>query len=118
VYGIVNGIPRADRSCRIWLGNGRLPERGFGGTISRSETLRHRRGFHFIGPVVGRRRVGVSRRAADTRAGAIEVTFGGIALLLDQNKFVIKSQSKKLSSKKSFEIVDGGGQLLGTAAVF
>jgi uncharacterized protein YxjI len=37
-------------------------------------------------------------------------------MLLDQNKFVVKSQSKAFSSKKSFEIVDGdSGQMLGTA---
>ncbi len=37
-------------------------------------------------------------------------------MLLDQNKFVVKSQSKTFSSKKSFEILDGEtGQLLGTA---
>jgi len=37
-------------------------------------------------------------------------------VLLEHNKFVVKSQSKKFSSKKSFEIVDGEtGQALGTA---
>ena len=37
-------------------------------------------------------------------------------MLLDQNKFVVKSQGKAFSSKKSFEILDGeSGQLLGTA---
>jgi uncharacterized protein YxjI len=37
-------------------------------------------------------------------------------MLLDCNKFVVKSQSKKFSSKKDYEIVDGeSGQTLGTA---
>jgi uncharacterized protein YxjI len=37
-------------------------------------------------------------------------------MLLDHNKFVVKSQSKKFSSKKDFEIVDAeSGQMLGTA---
>ena len=37
-------------------------------------------------------------------------------MLLDHNKFVVKSQSKKFSSKKSFEILDGEtDQPLGTA---
>jgi uncharacterized protein YxjI len=37
-------------------------------------------------------------------------------MLLDHNKFVVKSQSKGFSSKKAFEIVDGEtGQTLGTA---
>jgi uncharacterized protein YxjI len=37
-------------------------------------------------------------------------------MLLDQNKFVVKSQSKAFSSKRSFEILEGdSGQLLGTA---
>ncbi len=37
-------------------------------------------------------------------------------MLLDHTKFVVKSQSKKFSSKKSFEIVDGeNGQTLGAA---
>jgi uncharacterized protein YxjI len=37
-------------------------------------------------------------------------------MLLDQTKFVVKSQSKAFSSKKSFEIVDAdSGQVLGTA---
>ena len=37
-------------------------------------------------------------------------------MLLDQNKFVVKSQAKLLSSKKSFEIVDAdSGTVLGTA---
>jgi uncharacterized protein YxjI len=37
-------------------------------------------------------------------------------MLLDHNKFVVKSQSKVFSSKKSFEVVDGDtGQVLGTA---
>src|SRR5437899_3256559 len=50
------------------------------------------------------------------RRNRIESLFGGIPVLLDQNKFVVKSQSKKFSSKKSFEIVDGEtGQTLGTA---
>ena len=36
-------------------------------------------------------------------------------MLLDHNKFVVKSKSKLLSSKKSFEIADAdSGQLLGT----
>jgi uncharacterized protein YxjI len=35
-------------------------------------------------------------------------------MLLDQNKFVVKSQSKAFSSKKSFEIVDENGKALGT----
>jgi len=36
-------------------------------------------------------------------------------MLLDHNKFAVKSQSKVFSSKKSFEIVDGdNGQSLGT----
>src|SRR5207245_7838901 len=42
--------------------------------------------------------------------------FGGIRMLLDHIKFVVKSQSKKFSSKKAFEIVDGEtGQTLGAA---
>ena len=37
-------------------------------------------------------------------------------MLLDQNKFVVKSQGKMFSSKKTYEIVDGeSGQTLGTA---
>jgi uncharacterized protein YxjI len=37
-------------------------------------------------------------------------------MLLDHNKFAVKSQSKAFSSKKGFEIVDGdNGQALGTA---
>jgi uncharacterized protein YxjI len=37
-------------------------------------------------------------------------------MLLDQNKFVVKSSSKAFSSKKNFEIVEGdSGQQLGTA---
>src|SRR6266581_618069 len=37
-------------------------------------------------------------------------------MLLDENKFVVKTQSKALSSKKSFEILNAEtGQLLGTA---
>jgi len=37
-------------------------------------------------------------------------------MLLDQNKFVVKSQTKGFSSKKAFEIVDAdSGQVLGTA---
>src|SRR5262245_5942787 len=37
-------------------------------------------------------------------------------MLLDQNKFVVKSQGKAFSSKKNFEIIDGEtGQVLGTA---
>jgi uncharacterized protein YxjI len=37
-------------------------------------------------------------------------------MLLDHNKFVVKSQGKMFSSKKTYEIVDGeSGQTLGTA---
>jgi uncharacterized protein YxjI len=37
-------------------------------------------------------------------------------MLLDHNKFVVKSQGKLLSSKKAFEILDGDtGQRIGTA---
>jgi uncharacterized protein YxjI len=36
-------------------------------------------------------------------------------MLLDQEKFIVKSQSKTFSSKKSFEIVDETGKVLGTA---
>jgi uncharacterized protein YxjI len=37
-------------------------------------------------------------------------------MLLEQNKFVVKSQSKLFSSKKSYDILDGdSGQVLGTA---
>ena len=37
-------------------------------------------------------------------------------MLLDHNKFVVKSQSKTFSSKKDFELKDGEtGQTLGTA---
>jgi uncharacterized protein YxjI len=37
-------------------------------------------------------------------------------MLLDRNKFVVKSQSKAFSRKKSFEILDSeNGQLVGTA---
>lgn len=44
------------------------------------------------------------------------ILFGVTPLLLDHNKFVVKSQSKMFSSKKAFEIVDGdSGQALATA---
>jgi uncharacterized protein YxjI len=36
-------------------------------------------------------------------------------MLLDENKFIVKSQSKAMSSKKSFEILDESGKLLATA---
>ena len=36
-------------------------------------------------------------------------------MLLDQNKFIVKSQSKAFSSKKSFEILDESGKPLATA---
>jgi uncharacterized protein YxjI len=36
-------------------------------------------------------------------------------MLFDQSKFVVKSQSKGFSSKKSFEIMDEAGKLLATA---
>jgi uncharacterized protein YxjI len=36
-------------------------------------------------------------------------------MLLDQEKFIVKAQTKTFSSKKSFEIVDEGGKVLGTA---
>jgi len=37
-------------------------------------------------------------------------------MLLDQNKFIVKSQSKLFSSKKSYDILDGDtGQMLGSA---
>src|SRR5207247_2641905 len=49
-------------------------------------------------------------------ADEIRINLGGIVMLLDQNKFVVKSQSKAFSSKKAYEIADGDtGQLLGTA---
>jgi uncharacterized protein YxjI len=37
-------------------------------------------------------------------------------MLLDQNKFVVKSQGKAFSSKKSFEILNGDGKALGTGS--
>src|SRR5437868_1576866 len=36
-------------------------------------------------------------------------------MLLDENKFIVKSQSKAFSSRKSFEISDESGKLLATA---
>ena len=36
-------------------------------------------------------------------------------MLLDHNKFVVKSQSKMFSSKKSYQILDEEGQTLATA---
>ena len=36
-------------------------------------------------------------------------------MLLDQEKFIVKAQGKAFSSKKSFEIVDEAGKVLGTA---
>ena len=36
-------------------------------------------------------------------------------MLLDENKFIVKSQSKAFSSKKSFEIADESGKPLATA---
>lgn len=36
-------------------------------------------------------------------------------MLLDQTKFIVKSQGKMFSSKKSFEILDEAGKPLGTA---
>lgn len=36
-------------------------------------------------------------------------------MLMDKNKFVVKSQGKLLSSKKSFEILDEDGKVLATA---
>jgi len=36
-------------------------------------------------------------------------------MLLDQNKFIVKSQTKAFSSKKSFEILDESGKVVATA---
>ena len=48
-------------------------------------------------------------------AAVIQLTWE-VAMLLDQNKFVVKSQNKTFSSKKSYEIVDAeNGKVLGTA---
>src|SRR5204862_298346 len=58
---------------------------------------------------------GRSRRSPVKRTTA-PITLGGICMLLDQNKFVVKSESKGFSDKKAFEILDPeSGQVLGTA---
>src|SRR5262249_32211958 len=64
----------------------------------------------------GRRFGWVASAALAAQARARRFNGGGDFMLLDHNKFVVKSQTKGLSSKKSFEILDGdSGQLLGTA---
>ena len=57
------------------------------------------------------RRAG-GRPRVDTNEGPL----GGGTVLLDYNKFVVKSEGKTFSSKKSYQIVDADtGQALGTA---
>ena len=75
-------------------------------------------GFFSSSPAPSIRQV-IDRQARtpyDPRVVEIEINLGGISVLLDNNKFVVKSQGKMFSSKKSFEIVEGEtGQMLGSA---